>query len=154
MSDCRERAGGAAAHAALDASDHAESPYKSLGGPRRIWNALGNSLRGLAFAFRVESSFRQELALAALLIPVAIALRAGPMQTVALIGSVLLVLMVELLNSSIESTVDRISLDHHRLSGRAKDLGSAAVLLALVLCLVTWVLLAGPPLVLLAAKLR
>lgn len=154
MSDGHERPRTDAAHAARDASDHAESPYKSLGGLRRIWHALGHSMRGLAFALRVESSFRQELASAALLIPVAIALPVGPLQTLALIGSVLMVLIVELLNSSIESTVDRISLDHHRLSGRAKDLGSAAVLLALVLCLLTWALLAGPPLVLLAAKLR
>ena len=122
----------------------AESPYKSVGGPGRIWHALGHSLRGLVLAMRVESSFRQELILAACLIPIAFALRLEALETLALIGSILMVLIVELLNSSIEATVDRISLDHHRLSGRAKDLGSAAVLLALLLCLLTWLLVAGP----------
>ena len=122
----------------------AESPYKSIGGLRRIRDAFGHSMRGLVFALRVESSFRQELALAVVLIPLAFVLRLGALQTVALVGSVLMVLIVELLNSSIEAAVDRISLDHHRLSGRAKDLGSAAVFIALVLCFLTWLLLAGP----------
>jgi diacylglycerol kinase (ATP) len=125
-------------------TDEAESPYKSVGGPRRVWNALRYSMRGLAFALRVESAFRQELTLAVILVPTAIALRLPPLETLALIASVMLVLIVELINSSIESAVDRISLDHHRLSGRAKDLGSAAVFLALTLCLVTWALIAGP----------
>jgi diacylglycerol kinase (ATP) len=125
-------------------ADEAESPYKSLGGPRRVWNALRYSMRGLAFALRVESAFRQELTLAVILVPTAIALALPPLETLALIASIVLVLIVELVNSSIESAVDRISLDHHRLSGRAKDLGSAAVFLALMLCLVTWLLVAGP----------
>ncbi len=124
-----------------------ESPYKSLGGPGRIWNALKYSMRGLALALRVESAFRQELILAAVLVPTAIVLALPAIETLALIGSVVMVLIVELINSSIEAAVDRISLDHHRLSGRAKDLGSAAVFLALVLCLLTWVLVAGPVLV-------
>jgi diacylglycerol kinase (ATP) len=124
--------------------DEAESPYKSVGGPRRVWNALRYSMRGLAFALRVESAFRQELTLAVILVPAALALALPPLETLALIASVVLVLIVELINSSIESAVDRISLDHHRLSGRAKDLGSAAVFLALLLCLATWLLLAGP----------
>lgn len=121
-----------------------ESPYKSAGGLRRIWLALKFSMRGLAHAFQVESAFRQELILAAVLVPVALILWLPALQTLALIGSVMLVLIVELLNSSIEATVDRISFDHHRLSGRAKDLGSAAVFLALLLCFITWVLIAGP----------
>ncbi len=124
-----------------------ESPYKSLGGLRRIWRAFGHSMRGLAHALQVESSFRQELALAALLIPFAFILRLEALETVVLVGSVLMVLIVELLNSSVEATVDRISFDHHRLSGRAKDLGSAAVFIALLLCLVTWLLVAGPALI-------
>jgi diacylglycerol kinase (ATP) len=127
-------------------SGGAESPYKSIGGLRRIRHALGHSMRGLAHALQVESSFRQELALAALLIPFAFVLRLGALETVALVGSVLMVLIVELLNSSIEATVDRISFDHHRLSGRAKDLGSAAVFIALLLCVLTWLLIAGPAL--------
>lgn len=124
-----------------------ESPYKSLGGPGRIWNALKYSMRGLALALRVESAFRQELILAAVLVPTAIVLALPALETLALIGSIFMVLIVELVNSSIEAAVDRISLAHHRLSGRAKDLGSAAVFLALVLCLLTWVLVAGPVLI-------
>jgi diacylglycerol kinase (ATP) len=125
-------------------TDEPESPYKSVGGPRRVWNALRYSMRGLSHALRVESAFRQELTLAIILIPIALFLALPPLETLALIASVVLVLIVELVNSSIEAAVDRISLDHHRLSGRAKDLGSAAVFLALMLCLVTWLLVAGP----------
>ena len=121
-----------------------ESPYKSLGGPRRIANALRYSLRGLVHAVRVESAFRQELIGAAVLIPGAFALRLPALETVALVGAVVLVLIVELVNSSIEAAIDRISFEHHRLSGRAKDLGSAAVFLALLWCVGTWVLIAGP----------
>lgn len=121
-----------------------ESPYKSLGGPGRLWNALRYSMRGLAHAVRVESAFRQELIGAAVLLPLALLLALPALETVALIGSVVLVLIVELVNSSIEAAIDRISFDHHRLSGRAKDLGSAAVFLALLWCALTWALLAGP----------
>lgn len=124
----------------------AESPYKSVGGLRRIRNALTYSLRGLALAPRIESAFRQELILAAVLVPSAILLSLPAIETVVLIGSIGMVLIVELVNSSIEAAVDRISLDHHRLSGRAKDLGSAAVFVALMLCFATWVLIAGPAL--------
>jgi len=127
-------------------SDEVESPYKSLGGPGRIWNALRYSIRGLAHAVRVESAFRQELIGAAVLLPLAFFLELPALETVALVGSVVLVLIVELVNSSIEAAIDRISFDHHRLSGRAKDLGSAAVFLALLWCATTWVLLAGPAL--------
>lgn len=126
-------------------SSEAESPYKSLGGPGRIWNALRYSVRGLAHAVRVESAFRQELIGAAVLLPLAFVLSLPALETVALVGSVVLVLIVELVNSSIEAAIDRISFDHHRLSGRAKDLGSAAVFLALLWCAITWCLLAGPP---------
>ena len=132
--------------AAAVADEPAESPYKSVGGPRRIWDALRYSMRGLALALRVESAFRQELVLAAVLVPMAIALALPPLDTLALIGSVALVLIVELVNSSIEAAVDRISLEHHRLSGRAKDLGSAAVFVALMLCLLTWSLIGWPAL--------
>ena len=121
-----------------------ESPYKSVGGIGRIANALRYSLRGLVQAVRIESAFRQELIGAAVLVPLALVLDLPPLETVALVGSVVLVLIVELVNSSIEAAIDRISFDHHRLSGRAKDLGSAAVFLALLWCAVTWGLLAGP----------
>jgi diacylglycerol kinase (ATP) len=122
----------------------AESPYKSSGGAQRIWNALRYSVRGLALAWRIESAFRQELTLAAVLVPLALFLPVSVLERFVLIASVVTVLIVELINSSIEAAVDRISLDHHRLSGRAKDLGSAAVFLALLQCAIAWGLLALP----------
>lgn len=125
-------------------AEPAESPYKSVGGFGRIANAMRYSLRGLTQAVRVESAFRQELIGAVVLVPLAIVLDLPTLETVVLVGAVMLVLIVELINSSIEAAIDRISFDHHRLSGRAKDLGSAAVFLALVLCALTWTLIAGP----------
>ena len=121
-----------------------ESPYKSTGGPARILNALRYSLRGLTVAWQLESAFRQELALAVVLLPIALLLPLGTLEKLALIAVVMLVLIVELINSAVEAVVDRISLEHHQLAGRAKDLGSAAVFLALVLCGITWTLIAGP----------
>src|SRR5262245_24762266 len=130
--------------------DSLESPHKGQSGIRRLINALFYSLSGLRLAFRHESAFRQEIALAAMLIPVACILPVGAVERVLLIASVLLVLIVELLNSSVERAVDRIGFDTHRLSKRAKDLGSAAVLVALTALLITWVLLAGPVMIRLA----
>jgi diacylglycerol kinase (ATP) len=124
--------------------DALESPHKGQRGIRRLINALFYSLSGLALACRHESAFRQEIALAAVLIPIACLLPLGAVERVLLIASVLLVLIVELLNSSVEAAIDRIGFDTHRLSKRAKDLGSAAVLLTLAALLVTWLLLAGP----------
>lgn len=126
--------------------DVAESPHKGHRGVRRLVNALFFSLSGLALAFRHESAFRQEIALAAVLLPTALFLPVAPAERVLLAGSVLLVLVVELLNSSVEAAIDRIGFDTHRLSKRAKDLGSAAVLVALALLLLTWAMLAGPTL--------
>src|SRR5439155_26969842 len=94
-------------------------------------NALFYSLSGLALACRHESAFRQEIALAAVLLPAACLLPVGAIERVLLVTSVLLVLIVELLNSSVEAAIDRIGFDTHRLSKRAKDLGSAAVLITL-----------------------
>jgi diacylglycerol kinase (ATP) len=116
------------------------SPYKGKTGLRRLVQAWFNSLVGLADAWRGESAFRQEILLAAILVPVACWLRVTPVERAVLIASVLLVLIVELLNSSVEAAIDRISLDRHRLSRRAKDLGSAAVLVALLLLGVVWAL--------------
>jgi diacylglycerol kinase (ATP) len=132
-------------------SESLKSPHKGQRGIRRIVNALFYSLSGLALAFRHESAFRQEIALAIVLIPAACFLPALAVERVLLIGSVLLVLIVELLNSSVEAAVDRIGLDTHHLSKRAKDLGSAAVLLSLGVLLLTWLLLAGPMLLRLVA---
>jgi diacylglycerol kinase (ATP) len=115
-----------------------ESPFKGKTGLRRLRNAVGYSLAGLRAAYICEDAFRQEAHLAALLIPLAIYLPVGGVGRALMIGSVLLVLMVELLNSAIEATVDRISLEHHLLAKRAKDIGSAAVFLALANVAAVW----------------
>jgi len=117
-----------------------ESPHKGKTGLQRIWNAFLYSLDGLRAAFRHEDAFRQEVLLAALLIPAAFFLPAGGMGRALMIGSVLLVLIVELLNSAVEAAVDRISLEDHKLAKRAKDIGSAAVFLSLVNVPVIWLL--------------
>ena len=105
---------------------------------RRVWNALHYSLDGLRAAYACEDAFRQESLLAALLIPLAFFLPVSGIGRAAMIASVILVLIVELLNSAIEAVVDRISLDRHHLSKRAKDVGSAAVLLSLLNVAVVW----------------
>ena len=114
------------------------SPYKGKAGLVRIWRALFYSFAGLTSAFRHESAFRQELALAAVLVAIAIALPASLVQIALLIHSVLFVLVAELLNSAVEAAVDRISFDDHALAKRAKDIGSAAVFVSLVGCAVVW----------------
>ena len=115
-----------------------ESPYKGKTGLRRLWNALGYSRAGFRAAYKHENAFRQELWLAVILIPLAFWLPASNLGKALMIASVLLVIIVELLNSAIEATVDRISLDNHDLAKRAKDIGSAAVLLSLVNVIVVW----------------
>jgi diacylglycerol kinase (ATP) len=117
-----------------------ESPFKGKTGLRRLLNAVAYSTAGLGAAYRHEDAFRQEVILATLMIPLALLLPASGVGHALMIGSVLLVLIVELVNSAIEAAVDRISLDQHRLSKRAKDIGSAAVLVALVNVAVTWCL--------------
>ena len=101
-------------------------------GIKRVINAFGYSMRGLRDALRYEAAFRQEVALFIILLPVALWLGQNPLDYILLIGSMLLVLIVEILNSAIEAVVDRVGTEHHDLSGRAKDMGSAAVLLALL----------------------
>ena len=118
----------------------AENPHKGRTGLTRIWNAARYSIAGLKAAFRHEDAFRQEVLLAAILIPVALLLPASGGGKALMAGSVVLVLMVELLNSAIEAAVDRISLDEHALARRAKDIGSAAVMLALINVPVVWLL--------------
>ena len=117
-----------------------ESPFKGQTGLRRLLNAFGYSVHGFTSAFRHEDAFRQEVLLAAVLIPVALVLDVGGIGKAMMIASVLLVLIVELLNSAIEAAVDRISLDRHRLAKRAKDIGSAAVFLSLVNVVAVWAL--------------
>lgn len=115
-----------------------ESPFKGKTGVRRVMNAFHYSMAGLRAAFSYEDAFRQEALLAVLLIPASFLLPVGGLSRALMIASVLLVLIVELLNSAIEAVVDRVSLDHHHLSKRAKDIGSAAVFLALLNVLVVW----------------
>lgn len=109
-----------------------QSPFKGKTGVRRVLNALRYSMDGLRAAYTGEDAFRQEVLLAAALIPLALWLPVSGLGKALMIASVLLVLAVELINSAIEAVVDRVSLDRHTLSKRAKDLGSAAVLLALI----------------------
>lgn len=120
------------------------NPYKGNRGLTRAWHAMKNSIAGFHTAIQEESAFRQELTLAAILLPIGILLPVDPVDHVLLIGSVLLVLIVELINSSIEAAIDRISLERHELSRRAKDFGSAAVMLALIICVMTWACLLIP----------
>ena len=121
-------------------SGQIESPHKGKTGLRRIWNALFYSFAGLKAAYRHEDAFRQEVWLAVLLIPLALLLPAPGTGKALMIASVLVVLIVELLNSAVEATVDRVSLEHHRLAKRAKDIGSAAVLFSLINVMVVWLL--------------
>jgi diacylglycerol kinase (ATP) len=115
-----------------------ESPHKGKTGLKRVWNAFFYSLEGFGAAWKHEDAFRQESLLAVVLIPLAFLLAAAPLERALMIASVLLVLIVELVNSAIEATVDRISLENHQLAKRAKDIGSAAVLIALINVLVVW----------------
>ncbi|MFL6582544.1 MAG: diacylglycerol kinase [Burkholderiales bacterium] len=121
-------------------SSEQESPHKGKTGLRRIGNAVLYSLAGLTAAYRHEDAFRQEVLLACLLVPLALILPATGQGKALMIAAVLLVLIVELLNSAVEATVDRVSLDHHLLAKRAKDIGSAAVMISLVNVIAVWLL--------------
>ena len=107
-------------------------------GMRRLVRAFGNSWQGFTGAFREEAAFRQELALAVVVIPLGPWLGKTPVESALLVAPMLLVLIVELLNSAIEAAVDRIGLERHKLSGLAKDIGSAAVLLSFGVLVVIW----------------
>ncbi len=115
-----------------------ESPFKGKTGLRRVWNAFHYSLAGLKAAYLCEDAFRQEVRLAVVLIPLALLLPVTWLGKGLMLASVLLVLVVELLNSAIEAVVDRVSLENHRLAKRAKDIGSAAVLVSLLLVITVW----------------
>ncbi|HYL04341.1 MAG TPA: diacylglycerol kinase [Steroidobacteraceae bacterium] len=123
----------------MEADSAAVDRYKPRG-LTRLTRALGASLRGLAGAFRDEAAFRQELAVAAVVIPLGLWIGRSGMERALLVGPVLLMLVVELLNSAIEATVDRIGLERHALAGLAKDIGSAAVLMSFVLLAAVWLL--------------
>ena len=106
----------------------------------RVLRALWASANGLMGAFREEAAFRQELALAVLVIPLALWLGHSGVERALLIAPMLLILIVELLNSAIEATVDRIGFERHQLAGLAKDIGSAAVFMSFVLLITVWLL--------------
>lgn len=115
----------------------AVNPQKARKGLNRVWHALGYSVAGLRAGWH-ETAFRQEAVASALLLPAAFWLGRSWVETVLLAGTVVLVMIVELLNTGIETAIDRIGPEWHDLSKRAKDMGSAAVLLSLLLCAATW----------------
>ncbi len=117
-----------------------KSPYKGKTGIKRLANAFTYSVAGTLAAYKHEDAFRQEVILGAILIPLAIYLGQTAIEQALMIASILLIIIVELLNSSVEATVDRISVKRHKLSKRAKDIGSAAVFFSLVNAAVIWFL--------------
>ena len=123
------------------------SRFKSKSGLGRIISAFGYSAAGMRTAWRGEHAFRQELTLVSVATAVALLLPVAALQKLVLIGVLVLVLIVELLNSAIEAVVDRVSLDTHPLSKNAKDFGSAAVMLTFMLALLTWGVIVWPLLV-------
>lgn len=104
----------------------------------RLYKASGYSLAGLRSTYKYEQAFRLEIYLSFILIPLAIWLAQTPIELILMVGSWILVMIVELLNSAVEATVDRIGSERHELSGRAKDIGSAAVMLSVLLSAFTW----------------
>jgi diacylglycerol kinase (ATP) len=118
-----------------------KSPYKGKTGIKRLANAFTYSVAGTLAAFKHEDAFRQEVILSTILIPLAIYLGQTAIEQALMIASVLLIIIVELLNSSVEATVDRISVKRHKLSKRAKDIGSAAVFFSLINAAVIWFLI-------------
>jgi len=118
-----------------------KSPYKGKTGIKRLANAFTYSVAGTLAAFKHEDAFRQEVILSTILIPLAIYLGQTAIEQALMIASILLIIIVELLNSSVEATVDRISVKRHKLSKRAKDIGSAAVFFSLMNAAVIWFLI-------------
>ncbi len=117
---------------------------RNVRGWRRVIYAFGYSMKGLKACFELEEAFRQEVFLLILLVPLGLWLGETPVERALLVGSLLIVPIVELLNSAIEANVDRVGLERHELSGRAKDIASAAVFASIALCLVVWALILGP----------
>lgn len=124
--------------------EHPTSEFKSKSGIKRVFSAFFYSIDGFRAAWRYEHAFRQELMIAIPGVMLALLLPVSRLEKLALIASLVLVLIVELLNSAIEAVVDRVSLDRHSLSKTAKDLGSAAVMLSFALALVTWCVVLYP----------
>ena len=126
-------------HAAEQAQATAANPQKARRGLNRVWHAFGYSLAGLRAGWG-ETAFRQEAVASVILLPAAFWLGRTWVETALLAGTVILIMIVELLNTGIETAIDRIGPEWHDLSKRAKDMGSAAVLLSLLLCAGTWCL--------------
>lgn len=123
-------------------SDYLE--FKGKQGLTRLFNALGYSRDGLAAAWKHEAAFREEVLLLLVAVPLALYFGQNGMARALLIGSLLLVLIVEILNSGLEAIVDKASPEKHELAKRAKDMGSAAVLLALINAAVVWACVLWP----------
>lgn len=124
--------------------DDTAPPFKSRGGALRVWNALRYSMAGLRAAVRHEAAFRQELAIGVPLLLLVPWLASGRWQALALAGSVVAVWVVELLNSAVEAVADALTVERHPLLGRAKDLGSAAVMLSLLFAAAVWAVVLWP----------
>ena len=118
-----------------------ESPYKGKTGLNRLINALKYSIAGTLAAFKHEDAFRQEVFLTLILAPVALFLTNVSSERALMIGSLILIIIIELLNSAVEATVDRISIKHHKLAKRAKDIGSAAVFFSLINAVIIWLII-------------
>lgn len=124
--------------------NEATEPVKDAVGLRRLVNALGYSYAGLRHAMQHETAIRQELIALVILVPISTQLPVSNLEHLILVFSMLLVLLVEFVNSAIEAAIDRISLERHPLSGQAKDMGSAAVAIALLMSALCWLVVAGP----------
>ena len=114
------------------------SEYNDTGGLTRIIRAFGYSLQGFRACYRHEAAFRQEVLAAVVLVPLGLWIGDGGVEKALLVGSWLFVMIVELLNSAIEATVDRFGPEHHKLSGRAKDIASASVFASISLAVLVW----------------
>lgn len=117
-------------------SEHHNKPGNT--GIKRVFKATGYSINGIKSAFQSESAIRQELALCVIFIPIAFFLDISKMETIVLIGVLVITLILELINSAIETIVDRIGPEHNELSGKAKDIGSAAVMISILFALFAW----------------
>ena len=115
-----------------------ESPFKSKNGLERIAKAAGYSIAGLKLAYKHEAAIRQETWLMVIFLPLAFYVVNNNIERILLVGVTVLVFIVELLNSAVEAAVDHTSIDHHALAGRAKDIGSAAVMVSIMLFLLVW----------------
>ena len=118
--------------------------YQQTRGVKRIFNAFRYSMEGFRQCFMHEEAFRQEIFASVVIVPLGIWLGASGVERALLVGSWITVLIVELVNSALEAVVDRVGLDHHELSGRAKDIASAAVFTSLVFSLLVWALVLTP----------